>query len=123
MVWVSFRHEGPFFRAGGIALFETIILVLFLHALLAFVVPLLFTEMLLTNSAEVFLGLPRWTPSACFRGASVLPQPDSGFMAEAQQVVIGGDSGLVGEHHDNGGEPVAAPLPFPHQPLLDEGGG
>jgi hypothetical protein len=61
VVWVSFRPEGPFFSAGGIALFETIILVLFLHALLAFVVPLLFTEMLLTNSAEVFLGLPRWT--------------------------------------------------------------
>jgi hypothetical protein len=59
VLWVSFRPEGPFFRAGGIALFETIILVLFLHPLLAFVVPLLFTEVLLTNSNEVFLGLPR----------------------------------------------------------------
>ncbi len=61
VVWVSFRPEGPFFRAGGIALFETILLVLFLHALLAFVIPLLFSEMLLTNSTEVFQGLPRWT--------------------------------------------------------------
>jgi hypothetical protein len=61
VVWVSFRPEGPFFTAGGIALFETIILVLFLHPLLAFVVPLLFTEMLLTNSSEVFMGLPRWS--------------------------------------------------------------
>jgi hypothetical protein len=59
VVWVSFRPEGPFFTAGGIALFETIILVLFLHPLLAFVIPLLFTEMLLTNSTEVDEGLPR----------------------------------------------------------------
>jgi hypothetical protein len=61
VVWVSFRPEGPFFSIGGLALFETIICVLFLHPLLAFVVPLLFTEMLLTNSTEVFQGLPRWT--------------------------------------------------------------
>jgi hypothetical protein len=61
VVWVSFRPEGPFFSIGGIALFETIICVLFLHPLLAFVVPLLFTEMLLTNSTEVFHGLPRWS--------------------------------------------------------------
>jgi hypothetical protein len=59
VIWVSFRPEGPMYTAGGIALFETIILVLFLHPLLAFVIPLLFTEMLLTNSNEVFLGLPR----------------------------------------------------------------
>jgi hypothetical protein len=60
VVWVSFRPEGPFFSIGGIALFETIICVLFLHPLLAFVIPLLFTEMLLTNSTEVFQGFPRW---------------------------------------------------------------
>jgi hypothetical protein len=59
VIWVSFRPEGPMYAAGGIALFETIILVLFLHPLLAFVIPLLFTEMLLTHSSEVFLGLPR----------------------------------------------------------------
>jgi hypothetical protein len=58
VLWVSFRPEGPFVSVGGIALFETIILVLFLHPLLAFVVPLLFTEILLTNSSEVVLGLP-----------------------------------------------------------------
>ncbi len=58
VVWVSFRPEGPFFEAGGIALFETIILVLFLHPLLAFVIPLLFTEILLTSSSEIFLRLP-----------------------------------------------------------------
>jgi len=64
VVWTSFRPEGPFFTAGGIALFETIILVLFLHPLLAFVVPLLFTEVLLTSSNEVFLGLPQWSRRA-----------------------------------------------------------
>ncbi|MGO8679263.1 MAG: hypothetical protein ACLQVX_25765 [Limisphaerales bacterium] len=58
VVWTSFRPEGPFFAAGGIALFETIICVLFLHPLLAFVIPLLLTELLLTNSTEVLLGLP-----------------------------------------------------------------
>ena len=61
VVWTSFRPEGPFFSLGGIAVFETIICVLFLHPLLAFVVPLFFTERLLTNSSEVFLGLPQWS--------------------------------------------------------------
>jgi hypothetical protein len=59
VVWTSFRAEGPFFSAGGIALFETIICVLFLHPLLAFIIPLLLTELLLTRSTEVFQGLPR----------------------------------------------------------------
>lgn len=58
VLWTSFRPEGPFFTAGGIALFETILLVLYLHPLLAFVVPLLFTEILCTNSSEVAQGLP-----------------------------------------------------------------
>ncbi len=60
VVWVSFRAEGPMYSLGGIALFETLILVLFLHPLLAFVVPLFLTEVFLTDSSEVFLGLPRW---------------------------------------------------------------
>lgn len=59
VVWTSFRPQGPFFRFGGIALFETLILVLFLHPLLAFVIPMLFSEMLLTSSNEVFLGFPQ----------------------------------------------------------------
>lgn len=58
VVWVSFRPEGPFYSLGGIALFETIICALFLHPLLAFVIPLLFAEMALTRSNEVFHGLP-----------------------------------------------------------------
>lgn len=58
VLWTSFRPEGPFVTVGGIALFETIILVLYLHPLLAFVVPLFFTEILCTNSSEVAQGLP-----------------------------------------------------------------
>ncbi|MBI1177879.1 hypothetical protein GC207_10635 [bacterium] len=58
VLWVSFRPEGPFLQFGGIALFETILLVLFLHPLLAFVVPMLFTELLCTNSSEIVDGLP-----------------------------------------------------------------
>jgi hypothetical protein len=60
VIWISFMPNGPIYTAGGIALLETIILVLFLHPLLAFVIPLYFTETLLTNSNEIFLGFPRW---------------------------------------------------------------
>jgi hypothetical protein len=58
VLWTSFRPEGPFVTVGGIALFETIILVLFLHPLLAFVVPMFFTELLCTKSCEIAEGLP-----------------------------------------------------------------
>ena len=37
VLWTSFRPEGPFVTLGGIAVFETILLVLYLHPLLAFV--------------------------------------------------------------------------------------
>jgi len=43
-------------------------------------------------------------------------------MTELQEVLIGGDFRLVGEQHDNGGKPVAAPLTLPHQPLFHEAG-
>ena len=58
VLWTSFRPEGPFATVGGIAIFETILLVLFLHPLLAFVVPMLFTEAACTNSSELAQGLP-----------------------------------------------------------------
>ena len=58
VLWTSFRPEGPFVTVGGIAVFETVILVVFLHPLLAFVVPMFFTEILCTNSSEVAQGLP-----------------------------------------------------------------
>jgi hypothetical protein len=58
VVWTSFRPEGPFFTVGSIAILETILLVLYLHPLLAFVVPLFFTELLCTKSSEIAQGLP-----------------------------------------------------------------
>ena len=58
VLWTSFRPEGPFYTVGGIALFETILLVLWLHPILAFVVPMMFTELLCTNSSEIAQGLP-----------------------------------------------------------------
>lgn len=58
VLWISFMPTGPFLTVGGIALFETILLVLFLHPLLAFVVPMLFTERLCTSSSEIAEGLP-----------------------------------------------------------------
>lgn len=61
VLWTSFRPEGPLVTVGGIALFETILLVLFLHPLLAFVVPMFFTEVLCTNSSEIAQGLPART--------------------------------------------------------------
>jgi hypothetical protein len=56
--WTSFRPEGPFWRFGGIAFFETVLLGLFLHPILAFVAPLLVTEELCANSSEIGDGLP-----------------------------------------------------------------
>ncbi len=58
VLWTSFRPEGPFVRVGGIAFFETIILVFCLHPMLAFVIPLFFTESCCTNSSEIAEGLP-----------------------------------------------------------------
>jgi len=58
VLWTSFRPEGPFYTIGGIALFETILLVLWLHPILAFVVPMFLTELLCTNSSEIAQGLP-----------------------------------------------------------------
>ena len=106
VIWTSFRPEGPFVTVAGIALFETLILVLFLHALLAFVIPLLLTEIALTNSNEVFHGLPqRVRNSLCVHPARWLcvlmamfglmqfvnsPSPMSSFLSGAgNSLVIG----------------------------------
>jgi hypothetical protein len=67
VLWTSFRPEGPFLTVTGVAFFETILLVFFLHPLLAFVVPLLFTELLCTSSSEVTEGLPRRVQQAIRR--------------------------------------------------------
>jgi hypothetical protein len=67
VLWTSFRPEGPFLTITGLAFFETILLVFFLHPLLAFVVPLLFTELLCTSSSEISGGLPNWVQRAIRR--------------------------------------------------------
>jgi hypothetical protein len=67
VLWTSFRPEGPFLTVSGVAFFETILLVFFLHPLLAFVVPLLFTELLCTSSSEITEGLPSWVQQAIRR--------------------------------------------------------
>ena len=59
VLWTSFRPEGPFLTVTGIALLETILLVFFLHPMLAFVIPLFFTELLCTRSSEIAEGFPR----------------------------------------------------------------
>ncbi len=58
VLWVSFRPEGPLLTVSGIAFWETILLVFFLHPMLAFVVPLFFAELLCTDSSEIAEGLP-----------------------------------------------------------------
>ena len=75
VLWTSFRPEGPFLTVTGVAFFETILLVFFLHPLLAFVVPLLFTELLCTRSSEIVQGFPsrvqraiRNHPARCIGG-------------------------------------------------------
>jgi hypothetical protein len=46
------------FRIGGVAVYESLVLVLFWHAVLAFIVPLIVSETLLTKSRATVDGLP-----------------------------------------------------------------
>ena len=59
VVWDPFWGI-PMFSVGGIAVVETMVLVLFWHAFMAFIVPLLVAETLLTNSSEIRDGIPGW---------------------------------------------------------------
>lgn len=72
VAWTSFIPTGPPWRLGGVAAMEMLILVLFIHALLAFIVPLFMTELMLTRSRELEQNLPakvqivlRRHPRAC----------------------------------------------------------
>ena len=50
---------GAFLHLGGIAVFASIVLVLFWHAFMSYVIPLIFAENALTSSTETFSGLPK----------------------------------------------------------------
>ena len=60
VVWTSYSADGPMLSIGGIAIFETLLLVLFWHSILAFMLPLLIGETYLTKSNEIAGLLPEW---------------------------------------------------------------
>jgi len=60
VVWTSYSPDGPILSVGGIAIFETLLLVVFWHSVLAFMLPLLIGETYLTKSRELVGLLPQW---------------------------------------------------------------
>ena len=59
VIWSPTWNAAPI-RLGGVAVVETLLLVLFWHAFMAFIIPLLLAETALTSSREVFNLLPGW---------------------------------------------------------------
>jgi hypothetical protein len=59
VIWSPTWNAAPI-RLGGVAVVETLLLVLFWHAFMAFIIPLLLAETALTSSREVFSLLPSW---------------------------------------------------------------
>lgn len=59
VVWTSYSTDGPMVTVAGIALFETLLLVLFWHSILAFMLPVFAGETCLTKSREIAGLLPR----------------------------------------------------------------
>jgi len=60
IVWTSYIPNGPIVSVGGIAVFSTLMLVLFWHSVLAFMLPLFIVETYLTKSTEIAGLLPKW---------------------------------------------------------------
>ena len=58
VIWSPPWNENPV-RFGGVAVVETMLLVLFWHAFMAFIVPLFIAETCLTSSREILGGLPQ----------------------------------------------------------------
>ncbi|MBR9675416.1 hypothetical protein GOV05_00215 [Candidatus Woesearchaeota archaeon] len=58
VVWTSYIDTGPILSLGGIAVFETLLLVLVWHSILAFMVPLFIAETHLTKSKNIISLLP-----------------------------------------------------------------
>jgi hypothetical protein len=63
VIWSPTWNDAPI-RLGGVAIVETLLLVLFWHAFMAFIVPLFLAETALTSSREVLTGLPVWARKA-----------------------------------------------------------
>jgi hypothetical protein len=60
VVWTSYSPDGPMLTVAGIALFETLLLVMFWHSVLAFMLPVFIAETCLTRSREIVGLLPGW---------------------------------------------------------------
>lgn len=58
VIWTSYSADGPMVTVAGIALFETLLLVLFWHSVLAFMLPVFIGETCLTKSREIAGLLP-----------------------------------------------------------------
>jgi hypothetical protein len=63
VIWSPTWNTAPY-RLGGVAVVETLLLVLFWHAFMAFIVPIFLAETALTSSREVVSGLPGWAKRA-----------------------------------------------------------
>ncbi len=63
VIWSPPWNATPY-RLGGVAVVETLLLVLFWHAFMAFILPLFLAETALTSSREVVNGLPGWVKKA-----------------------------------------------------------
>jgi hypothetical protein len=67
VIWSPSWDSAPIYL-GGVAVVETLLLVLFWHAFMAFIIPLFLAETALTSSREVFSLLPGWAKRALTSG-------------------------------------------------------
>ena len=67
VIWSPSWDSAPIYL-GGVAVVETLLLVLFWHAFMAFILPLFLAETALTSSREVFSLLPGWAKRALTSG-------------------------------------------------------
>jgi hypothetical protein len=73
VIWDPTWAAAPL-RMFGVAVVETLVLVLFWHSFLAFIVPLFIAETALTSSREIAGGLPAWA-SGPAPGRVPVPRP------------------------------------------------
>ena len=58
VLWVPWGTPSIFI--GGVAAVETIVLILWWHPFMSFIIPLIFAEAMLTKSSDILRGLPKW---------------------------------------------------------------